>query len=172
MFLKQLYKHSRWMFVLVVFFIAAQLFINYKRGMVVSPFYHYGMYSEVIKPKADYAVFEVWANGKQLQGRDFTPWQWEKIILPLVYYSSTPKSNQLYHDEVKRLMNKFGFNPNEQRFLSACNYRRFEAWYKDYLGPIINQPVNSLDLKYRTYQFTAGILQPTKNIQLLPDLCR
>lgn len=172
MFLSQLYKHSKWLFAAVVVFTVCQLVINFKRGMVVSPFYHYGMYSEVIDPKPGYEVFEVWANGQQLRGQDFMPWTWDKIIQPLTYYSSIPKSNQLFKDDIRRLMGKLHLAADEQQFLVSCDYPRFENWYKEYLAKILHQPVSTVDLRLRTYTYSAGILQPTNNVQLLSNLCR
>ncbi len=90
----------------MIIFIAGQLFINYKHGLVASPFYHYGMYSEVMKVQAEYNVFEVTVNGRTLKGENFSAVQWDKIILPLVYFKNVSRSNDLYYTTIKRLMNK------------------------------------------------------------------
>lgn len=171
MFLQQLYKHSRWMFTMVIIVITTQLFINFKRGIVITPLYHYGMYSEAITPKPAYQVFEVWVNGKQLQGKDFMPWQWDKIVLPLTYYAGIPKSNQLYEEDIKRLLLRLHLQPDEERFLSTCDYAGFERWYQLYLAKILHKRVPKIDVKYRTYKFNAGILQPTPIVQQLSDIC-
>ena len=66
MFLKKLYQHNKFWFVVIILFIAGQLFINYKRGVVFSPFYHYGMYSSAIKPATQYNIPEVFVDGERL----------------------------------------------------------------------------------------------------------
>jgi hypothetical protein len=171
MFLQQLYWHSKWMFTLVIIVITTQLFINFKRGMVVTPLYHYGMYSEAITPKQAYQVFEIFVNGKQLQGKDFTPWQWDKIVLPLTYYSGIPKSNQMYEEDIKRLLIRLHLEPRQKRFLSTCDYAGFEHWYQLYLTSVLGEKVRNIEVKYRRYSFNTGVLQPTQNVQQLPDLC-
>lgn len=172
MYLQQLYKHSKWLFALVALFIVGQLVVNFKRGMVVSPFFHYGMYSEVFKPAPTYEVFEVSVNGKQLRGSNYAPWTWDKIIVPLTYYSSINRSNQMFTGDIQRLMSKLRLPANEKHFLLTCDYPAFEAWYRLYLAKIINQPVSSINIISRTYQLQNGRLQPTAKFQLLSELCR
>ena len=64
MFLQQVYKYSKWFFLFMIIFIISQLYVGYKHGMVVSPFYNYGMYSEVFKIKDSYEIWEVEVNNK------------------------------------------------------------------------------------------------------------
>src|SRR4051812_31223866 len=106
MFLQKVYRHSKILFAAMVFFIAMQLFINYKHGVVLSPFYHYGMYSGVMNTNDSYTIFAVGLNGKQLRGQDFSSQQWDQIMLPLQYYSAINKSNELYEADIKRLLEK------------------------------------------------------------------
>ena len=56
MFLEKVYRYNKALFAGMLFFIVMQLFVFYKHGMVFSPWYNYGMYSEVIKPQKEYAV--------------------------------------------------------------------------------------------------------------------
>ena len=134
MFLQEVYKHNRWLFLAMALFIVAQLFINLKRGLVVSPFYHYGMYSEVINVETKYNVFEVQVNGKKLQAENFSPQQWDKIIVPLSFYTSIDKrSNTLYNTDVQRVLNKLHITSTASNFVQECNYNDFEKWYRLYL---------------------------------------
>ncbi len=156
----------------MVIFIIGQLFVNYKRGMVISPFFSYGMYSEAINTRNSYDVFEVEQNGKRLRGQDFTPEQWDKIMLPLQYFAGVNKSNLLYKTDIKRLLTKIHISTNDKNFLSACNYQQFENWYQNYLQKITGEKTNSLTVNYRTYLYQSNTLQATRSFLPLSQLCR
>ena len=172
MYLKQLYRYHKFYFIAVILFMAGQLFINYKRGMVLSPFYHYGMYSHVMDPQQVYTVFEVSVNGKRLEGSNFTPWQWDKIMQPLVFFSNIDSSNRLFTGQVSRLAGKVGWHPDQQHFVQSCDYDAFSTWYSRYLATVINGPVNDVQVLLRTYNFRDGVLKPTVHTQSLAALCR
>jgi hypothetical protein len=172
MFLRQVYKHNRIIFVLMILFIIAQLFINFKRGMVVSPLYHYGMYSEVIDVKNTYNVFEVEVNGQRLPAKDFSPQQWDKVIVPLTYYTSiNTKSNALYHTDIKRLTTGLFITTNEEQFIQRCSYDEFIQWYRSYLESVLRKAITTLSIQSRTYTYTAGHLQATDSILPLSQAC-
>lgn len=155
----------------MILFIIAQLFINFKRGMVFSPFYHYGMYSEVMNVHVNYTVFEVEANRQTLKAQDFSPRQWDKIILPLNYYSIISKSNALYQTDIKRLMNKILVFSNEKNFLQNCDSDSFNKWYKSYLESMMHEKIVVLNIRSHTYQFKSGHLQATNSYTLPVQAC-
>lgn len=172
MFLLQVNRHSKGLLLLMVIFAIGQLFINYKRGMVISPFFHYGMYSGIIKIKNTYDIFEIEQNGKRLRGQDFTPEQWDRIILPLQCYAGVNKSNELYETEIKRLLSKIGVSAASQNFISVCNYQEFENWYKIYVGDVTDEKIHTISVNYCTYQYESNSLRRTANCLPLSQLCR
>jgi len=172
MYLQQVFRYNKWLFALCIVFAAGQLFINIKRGMVLSPFYHYGMYSEVIRVKPSYQVFQVVVNGIPLQGSHFTPWQWDRILWPVVYYSQVNKSNALYTTDVKRLLQSIHLQPEDKHFLAACNYTQFEGWYKNFLSRLTNQQVSTIEVNLRQHSLVTSKLQPGTPTLSLQDLCR
>jgi hypothetical protein len=93
LYLQQLYRHNKWLAALVIAFFAVQLFINYKQGVVASPFYHYGMFSAPAKIKHQYAVNSFFVNGQLLRGQDFTPQQWDKIYVTYDAYVTAAATN-------------------------------------------------------------------------------
>ena len=140
--------------------------------MAVSPFFNYGMYSEVIKVNEKYLVFEVIQNGKRLRGQDFTPEEWDKILLPLQYFSGISKSNELYEKDIQRLLNKVHLPSTRDQFLETCNYQEFENWYKEYLTQITNENTVTIAINTRTYLFAKKRLIETSSIIPLAQLCR
>ena len=135
------------------------------------------MYSHVIKVEKSYPVIEVTINGKLLRGQDYTPQQWDKIMLPIQYYSNIQQSNGLYNNEVKRLLQKLSIATNEANFLQQCDEESFVKWYKNYLSFITKEPVpiaigNQLIINERQYSFNGQVLTPTDSLKSLAQLCR
>ena len=172
MYLRQLQTHSRLLSALVIVFICGQLFVILIWGIVVTPFYNYGMFSEVIDVKNSYQIFEVEVNGKRLRGQDFSPQEWDKIMLPLQFYSGIKQSNELYKTDIKRLLDKMHLSASDANFLLSCNYQQFENWYRNYLQDVTNQKTESFTVNYRSYEYRLNKLQPTSSFIPLSQLCR
>ena len=79
MFLKQVYHYNKWLFTGMLIFIIMQILVFYKGGMVFSPWYNYGMYSERMTIKPVYEITTI--NG--LKGSDYSPIDWDKINIPV-----------------------------------------------------------------------------------------
>lgn len=172
MFLRELQTHNRLLSALVTIFICGQLFVILIWGIVSTPFYNYGMYSEKIALQKNYNVFEVELNGKRLEGRNFSPTEWDKIMVPLQFYAGIKSSNELYKSEIQRLLNKMHFNSTEALFIQSCNYEQFENWYKKYLEAVTNQKTESLTVTYRNYELRSNKLEATPSFIPLSQLCR
>ncbi len=172
MFLNLLYKHSKLLFVLVMVFISGQLFINVKHGLVFSPFYHYGMYSQVMRPQNEYLVPEIVVDHVLLQGKDFTPWTWDKILQPVNYFTNIPASNALNKNEVTRLTPAFLSFNKTSNFIQPCDYPGFMDWYKTYLTGILGRPVKTVEVASRKYTFSKGKLEPSPITFTLSSQCQ
>jgi hypothetical protein len=149
-YLKRLYiQHKGW-FLFVVCFIIAQLFIIYKWGVVCSPFYNYGMYSEVMKPAEKYKLINVEVNGKALQAKDFTPQYWDKIMLPLSLNNEQQQWNSyVYKHVVQVYLHANDSSPYVNNYSSV----QFQQWYKNYLQPILSTKIDSLKIRDTAYIF-------------------
>jgi|GEM_PF-1508945 len=172
MYFKQLIRYKPRYFLLVVLFVLVQIFINLKRGMVLTPFFHYGMYSQQMPPQKSYEVLEVWVDRKKLRGQDFLPWQWDKIMQPLVYFKNISANNLLYYSNVKRISAAVFLPADSTDFIINCQYPLFEQWYSRYLSTILKRPVTKLDLVVRHYNLQQGKLQSTIQVQHLASTCR
>ena len=155
----------------MILFVLLQLFINVKRGIVATPFLHYGMYSHSIKIERRYEVLEVKVNDKLLKGSDFTPQQWDRILLPLNFYIHLHVSNSLYENEVERLLGKFHISTQDQDFLQQCDFDSFEKRYNKYLKNVRNQPIHSCLVQLRVYQYKDARLMPADSVTNLARLC-
>jgi hypothetical protein len=131
----------------VVIFIIVQLLINFKHGMVFSPFYHYGMYSEVMKPKESYPVYDIIVNDHPLQAKNFTPQRWDKIMQPVLYFSRHQEWNGYLFSEMNRLT---GIS-DTARYFNHTTKREFYKWYERYLATELGTPIHSLNIQLNNY---------------------
>ncbi len=154
MYLKELYQHHKGWFVVVILFATAQLVNNIRQDISLSPIYLYGMYSAYISPNNMHDVFEIDINGKTLQAKDFSPQQWDNIILPLKYYSnSAGNNNNMYANDIKRLLQQFHITADSSKFIYPLDKNRFMIWYKSYLSSLLKKKVDSLQISYSLYKF-------------------
>jgi len=150
MYLRKLYQQHKGWFVFIVMFIVSQLFINYKRGVVFSPFYHYGMYSSIMRPQPTYDVTEIEVNGKILQTKDFSPQQWDKIMLPVSMNDSQQRWNSsLYNTLIQRLAHA----KDSSAYVNNYSAAQFQQWYSSYLETILGIKINSVNISHKTVQF-------------------
>ena len=120
MFLKKVYRYNKWLCGAMLFFIAGQLFVFYRAGMVFSPWYNYGMYSGVIKPEKEYGVYKVYADGKLLSGNEYSPQQWDRIHFTLSQVDAAACNQNFYQTQITRLFTKFHLPlPNENFYINT-----------------------------------------------------
>jgi hypothetical protein len=145
MYLKQLYQHNKLWCGIVVFFIVAQLIINYKKSFVVTPLFHYGMFSNPVLPPDSLQIFQVEVNGKLLQPLDFTPQQWDNIILPLNYFYITNKTNDtLWKKVCKRVFRINNINTVAANYSLQVSSNRFYTWYQTQLQKILPNKITTI----------------------------
>jgi hypothetical protein len=134
----------------VLFFIAAQLLINFKHGVVFSPFYHYGMYSSVIKSAKTYEIVEVNVNGKNVQAKDFSPQKWDKISLPVWLNNQQQQWNQgMYHNTIQRLLH----TKDSSVYINNYTQKDFDNWYRNYLENMLDTKIDSIKTDIKTVAF-------------------
>lgn len=157
MFLKEVYRHSKWMFAGMLFFMAAQLAINFKKGMVFSPFFHYGMYSGKATPMPEYRVNLVLVNGDTLSGSNFTPPQWDKIHYTLQQVLCSGCDSIFFSTQVNRLHQKAGlWSPNPRHFINEGPIENRIGLYKKWLAVQTGKPGAKVEISQGKYRFTGG----------------
>ncbi|MBC7652346.1 MAG: hypothetical protein H7101_11415 [Deinococcales bacterium] len=160
MYLKQLYQHNKLWCGIVVFFIVAQLVINYKKSFVVTPLYHYGMFSSSVLQPDSLQIFEVEINGKLLQPLDFTPQQWDKIILPLNYFYNT-KSDTLWRKVCRSVFKITNTTSLAANYSIQLNINNFYTWYQTQLQQILPNKIVSVRIFSATAVNKSNILTIT-----------
>jgi len=162
MYLKRLYKYHKGWFLFVVLFAFGQLFINYKRGVVFSPFFNYGMYSIKFYPQQEYSVTAVYVNGKKLHSTAFTPQQWDNISVPVDLFSSQEENNHsVWQMNIKRMLHL----QDSSKYLNVMDSAAFNHWYKSYLSYKFGFNENAIHVVKERYHFNGQFIpvQPYKN---------
>jgi hypothetical protein len=130
MYLLRLYRYNKWLCVAILLFVIMQLLVTYKRGMVISPWYQYGMYSEKIYPKQVYTV------NNRLSGPEWifllSPQSDDQINVPLDNYRHVSQNDSLYQKEISRLFPAFHLPvPKATCYQSPLSKEKFIAWYRN-----------------------------------------
>ena len=133
MYLTKLYRYNKWLFAAILFFVIMQLLVTYKRGMVISPWYNYGMYSEKIYPQKVYEV------NNSLTGPAWlyllSPQRDDEINVTLDNYRHLAKNDSLYENEITRLFAKVHLPvPSKKYCESRISETMFRNWFARYSG--------------------------------------
>jgi len=147
MYLVKLYKQHKWWFVIVLLFACGQLFINYKNGVMFSPFYNYDMYSYPSLPHSQYQVVQISVNGKLLQPEAFSPNEWDNLVQPIIFFNKQDSWNRLiFGTEVQ----KFLPIHDSALFTNSITEKEFTDWYR-------KQVINIAHIKDTNSQVTVSM---------------
>ncbi len=153
LFLVKSWRKHRLFTVLLLVFIALQLFFNGKT-IQVTPFFLYGMYAAKAKTKAVQEIVYLEVNGKPLPYMDYLPKHRDMLVSPLYYYLTFVRNDNI--DPIREPLQALGkkyFSPGLTGQLTAklCNdsddLKAFKLWYKRYLEETLDEPVTT----YRVY---------------------
>jgi len=165
MFIKKTYQYSKPLAIGMLFFTLVQLFCFYKGGMVFSPWYNYGMYSERIAIKPLYVVDAFPA----IEGNNFSPQKWDKVFVTLKGFRSLSQNDSLYKKEISRLFHKAHLPiPHNSNFLSNTSSASVKNWFQNSMSlqffsqqgdtTLLSWDGEKLALVRRYYQKTDGTI--------------
>jgi len=150
MYLRKLYRHNKFLFIIIVLFALAQLINNIRQDIAISPVYSYGMYSEQIKPLTFYIVPEIFIDGKQLQAKYFSPQQWDNITLPVTeFYTQQQWNLYQWKQDIHRLLPFTDYS----KFVNHITEDEFKQWYHQHLQLLLHKHINSVSISFNKYHF-------------------
>lgn len=153
MYLGRLFKQNKVLFVPVLVFSFLQLFNNIRQDASISPVFTYGMYSQIIRPQEKYFLPEIMVNGYQLETKNFSPQQWDKIVQPIILFSK----QQLYNDTLfKNHIQPLLHVKDSARYTNQISAVDFEAWYKRYLQSLLSIKTDAVTIHWQQYYFTGS----------------
>jgi len=160
MYLKKLYTTSKGWFIVITLFVIVQVATDIRQDISLSPVFHYGMYSEVIKPQNTYVVTEIWVNGRRLQTKDFSPCGWDKVKQPVMLYKNQQSWNDaMWNADIKRLLHV----SDSTKYINAITDSAFNKWYLNYLQTFIQEKIDSVRITTTNYNFTGKQLVKNDN---------
>lgn len=155
LYFQKLYRTNKFWFLIVLIFALCQLFINYKQGIAITPFYHYGMYSKKAENIDSIELYAIKINGKILQPFHFSAQEWDKLMLPVNEYCNVQKhNNDLFSKDIKRILNKLNLTADSSNFNVQKQPESFLIWYKHYASNIISTPITNLEIDKITSYLT------------------
>ena len=141
-------------------FVFLQCFAQFFRAEV-TPFFLYGMYSEVLDPLPTYTRTVCHVNGRQLEQTDLPRYAGEFLYSTLDRYQLLEMNegsdlfapflarhfSWLPADTRTHLEERMSFHPEEKP--------AFEKWLHRYLERILGEPITSIQIDRETYEYNA-----------------
>lgn len=148
MFLKQLYQHNKGLFLLLVLFVFAFVFLNLKWGMVATPVYQYGMFSGQVHLKDTLRLTQVQVNGKAIDMSDQHFVSKDKMLVMPQKYLSAMFQNAAVHTTMQGFFSKFGLGSLVALDAkdTLVNPRIFMGWYQQQLRAMLHKKIDSIQI--------------------------
>ena len=155
-YFKRLYKYNKLLFSIILFFALLQLGLTFKKGVLFSPWFKFGMYSQVLKIKDTYRVNKV----DNLKGSDFTAQQWDKIHWTLTQYQLHEKSDSIYENGIKPFFNQIHlYIPQKSIYYLSVDSANFSHWYYQYISKMMGISPKQFQIETNVYKWNGEILQ-------------
>ncbi len=162
MFITELYKQSKIMFLCFSAFVVCFLVINYKWGAVATPVLHYGMYSGKYYVTDTITFYSINVNGKPLNASSLTVGEYDKLQNSIDQYVSYEQKNKMVYTTMHpyfhrlHLMDFSHGNP----FIVAVSTKDYYQWVKNKIEDVIGQPVAEFAATRQSLRWNGTILQP------------
>lgn len=169
MFLKDLYLHSKKLFIVVTLFVTTFLYINYKQGIIISPIYEYGMYSGYFHLQDTLVAYHIYVNDKivdpailNLAERDLV------FISPISFYM------QAEHNDINFLMSNNIFNKMhigkiivKSNFENNTLEKDFLNWYRKLLQKVFSIAIKRFAIYKQSYIYQDNNIKVISSPQIL-----
>lgn len=132
------------------------------------------MYSEKIPYLDNYPIYKIYANGKLLQGNDFSIQDWDRIYVPLLKFEGKDTVNAEMIDIRNRLLYKLRLGSLDRKNAHFENPdfddQDFYSWYWQYLSYVTGVSVNDLLIVKQDYQWNGSRLLPGDSLVIWPTI--
>ncbi len=160
MFLKQLYGYSKTGCIIVVTFLLAFIYINFKWGIVAAPVFQYGMYSSPVHISDTQTVYMVEANKKIINGAELSFTDRDIVQLSLADYEREGFVNETVYNTMHRFLGFTGMM-DHYKFINHTNDTGFTKWYHAKLEKITGSSIDSLAVYKQHFLWQQNTLQPS-----------
>lgn len=145
MFFKKLFRYNKSFCLVVVVFLLAYFYLNYKWGLIATPIQQYGMFSGKQFLKDTFTVYVVTANGKKINETTISQIERDAIQSYPEYYKKQEGNNEAVYNTMKKYFEYAGIAMDNQRFKyrNAINDSQFNYWFKCRIEKILNEPMHN-----------------------------
>lgn len=128
MFLLNVYRYNKKLFLALLIFTIVQLLIFYKHGMTLTPWLNYGMFSGKVCIEKEYEAYGL--KGKHPSFIHLiSPQRDTRIIYPLILYNYQSSNNNFVEKTIQPISKKFGLNLNPRPYHVSLSEEDFKTWY-------------------------------------------
>lgn len=162
MFFTKLYNHSKALFLIVVLFLIAFVFLNIKWGAVASPIYQYGMFSGKVRMSDTQKVYRIYVNDRLLNLTQYSVSDRDKLLSFLDQYKYEKQKNAATFTTMRRLLLHTGIGNimHEKIYTNNISDVQFTVWYKSMLQQIVGYRVTKLAVYTQLFKWESVTLKP------------
>jgi hypothetical protein len=144
--------------ILFIFFQALWTFIGVKKSVECSPFYLYGMYSDILKTNKSQSSIVLYINDSILDIRALPYWEKEYVMNTVNYFAALADSNGKNPLE---LIVKSGalLPPAASGYFYNCllnskaDLNAFPSWLKAYMDTILQKKINKFEVRMAVFRY-------------------
>ncbi len=142
MFLVKLYHYSKGLFYTLIVLLLLFLYINFKWGVVATPIYQYGMFSNAWYNAGPYPAYTVELNRHTYQLSNLPFPVRDQCVVIFSRYLSLEANNQW---AIKAMLPLYGTSFNSDDVIAGrVSAEVFSKWFEQWLGKVTGEQVNSL----------------------------
>lgn len=156
MFLVQLYRYHKLLFVLFVGWLVAFVFLNVKWGMVASPVYQYGMFSRPMDISEPRPAYRIMINNERLNPVEYSFAQRDILYVSLDKYRWQSAQNAKVFQALKKFLPVH--QDTHPYFSNAISQQEIAAWYRQRVSEITRRTVHSLEVYHEYWLWNEGAL--------------
>ena len=165
----ELWRKDRLVFLLIIFFVSAQLFFTVM-GVETFPFVHWGMYSEIQHPKNDFTVYKVIAGNESVKLSGMIDCKKSLVTHSLEKYDELVSSS--FREKEEAVISKRATLTGNENFLrskilnDSVQVKKYPLWLLQYLADmrLLQQPkieIQKMNVRYENGNF---ITDTTENV--------
>ena len=162
MFIKEFWHYRKSGTIILLLFISAWCYLNYKQGAVATPLLQYGMYSGRCYVSDTQYVLRLVVNNKLLDFTKYSMSQRDQLQFYLEKFLVEKELNEKVFFTMRQLFSKAGLAQwmQKEKYINLANCQEFGQWYKKKVAAITREKIIELAAYRQKYIWQNDILTP------------
>ena len=147
---------------LIIIALLLFIIINFKWGVVATPFLQFGMYSSVFHVSDTQTVYQLEVNGSRIKNSNLSLTSRDLLQIFPEYFERQKMINEAAYTTMKRYINYTGFlhYMDTEKYLNNINDSIFTNLYKIKVEKITGSNVHALKLYKQQFVWNKNKLEP------------